>query len=104
NNSFDCKSCYVFADGTNYNIGSANAVWGSAADDVYVGGGLSASSGAKRSGRLYHYNGVDWSQVTAIGTTDEVAQKGIAGTARDDVWVSGGSSLLHYAQPPPTLA
>src|SRR6266446_5403752 len=30
--SFGCKSCYVFADGTNYNIGNAYAVWGSAAD------------------------------------------------------------------------
>ena len=104
--SFVCKVCYVFSDGSAQNTGSAVAVWGSAPDDVYLGGGLATSSGGHRTGRLYHYDGANWSQVTAIGAVAEVAPYGIAGSARDDVWVSLSTDgrLLHYAPPPPSVA
>jgi hypothetical protein len=104
--SFGCKYCYVFSAATNYNIGTAHSIWGSAPDDIYVGGELGSTSGGARAAMLYHYNGVNWSQSAAFGPTSSIGQGGISGTARDNVWVSIRESamLLHYAPPPPALA
>lgn len=101
--TFGSKSGYVFADGDGFDVGGASGVWGSGANDVYVIGGLAASSGGVRSGRIYRYNGATWERVTEVG--DIAGPGGITGTAADDVWVSlQDGRLLHRGQPGFTLA
>lgn len=86
--SFDGKTNFVFADGNTPGLGTATGVWGSAADDVYVIGSLA------RAGRVYHFDGNNWSQLTDFGTIPPPG--GVHGTARDDVWVSlTDGRLLH---------
>jgi hypothetical protein len=83
--------------------GNGIAIWGSAPDDVYVVGDL--ISGQTDTGRVYHFDGTAWSQITNIGAT--ARPEGIAGTAADDVWISLGKAgaLLHLApSSPPVLA
>lgn len=86
--SFDGKTNFVFADGNSPGLGTANGVWGSAADDVYVIGSLAGA------GRVYHFDGTGWSQLTDFGPIPPPG--GVHGTARDDVWVSlTDGRLLH---------
>jgi hypothetical protein len=93
----------VFADGPG-TAGSGNgiAVWGSAPNDVYVVGEL--ISGQTHTGKVYHYDGAAWMQITNIGVIPRPG--GIGGTA-DDVWISLGTdgAMLHFAPAsPPVLS
>jgi hypothetical protein len=86
----------VFSDGPGGNgTGNGIGAWGSASNDFYVVGEL--ISGQTHSGRLYHFDGVSWLQITNLGTIPRPG--GIAGTAADDIWVSLGTAgtMLHYA-------
>jgi hypothetical protein len=62
NGNFGCKYCTVFSDGSGWWVGYAHAVWGSGPNDVYVAGHLAPQVGQPWGGRLYHYDGVGWSQ------------------------------------------
>src|SRR5207249_7542410 len=76
----------VFAEGSGIDIGSATGIWGSASDDVYVIGELAAASHGARNGRIYHFDGSNWTRLTQFG---EIAPPGgVYGTSSDDVWVS----------------
>jgi hypothetical protein len=104
--SFGCKECYVFGDGSAQYLGGALAIWGSASDDVYVTGELADYPQGPYSGRVYHFDGTSWLQITNFGTIPVPC--GIGGSAADDVWIPLGfaGTLLHYAPaaaPPPSL-
>jgi hypothetical protein len=58
-----------------------NTVWGSGANDVWVGGYL---------GTLIHWDGSKWSKVTA--TTEDI--NAIWGTAKDNVWAVGTKGMI----------
>jgi hypothetical protein len=95
--SFGSKYGYVFSDGNIAPSGSANGIWGSGPNDVYVMGGFWVTEPASTAGRLYHYDGATWSRVAAVGTM--AAPQAIWGTSSVDVWVgtvNGG--LLHLTQ------
>jgi hypothetical protein len=78
---------YVQAFGA-ADAGFLSAVWGSGADDVFVGGGQADA------GEIYHYDGQDWSQM-AIPATDALVW--VFGFAADDVFAVGeGGGILHY--------
>ena len=101
--SFSGKFNYVAYDGDGYNIGGANGVWGSAADDIYVSGNLATQSGGARDGHIYHYDGVTWARLANLEPLPGIS--GIAGTARDDVWISlQDGRLLHLAPTTPGSA
>jgi hypothetical protein len=88
----------VFADGPGgRGTGNGLGLWGSARDNVYAVGEL--VSGATRSGRVYRFDGVSWARVTEVGNISSPG--GIAGTARDDVWISlrREGRMLHFTPP-----
>jgi hypothetical protein len=61
------------------------AVWGSSASDIWLCG-----DGAT----LVHYDGAQWSLVTAATSADLF---GISGTSSTDVYIVGDSgTILHY--------
>jgi hypothetical protein len=96
--SFGCKYCTVFGEGSGFDLGYALGIWGAAPDDIYVVGSLAEVSGGPRAGRLYHYDGTNWSRVTVIGEVSTAI--GVWGTARNDVWVTlHNGQLLHLAEP-----
>jgi hypothetical protein len=70
------------------------AVWGSAANDVWAGGGDSVVSGGvvSHSGVVLHYDGMAWSQVSQL--KDYVSA--IWGSSSSDVWFAGGLSIWHW--------
>ncbi len=80
-NCFGGKNGQVFSDSSESH-GSGEQMWGSAPDDVYV---LGFVGWENRVERLYHYDGTNWSLVTAV---TNVNPSDISGTARDDVWLS----------------
>jgi Concanavalin A-like lectin/glucanases superfamily/Immunoglobulin domain len=98
--SFGSKTGYVFTDGSGSNVGTARYIWGSAPDDIYVAGDLAQSSGGARRGRLYHYNGTNWTRVMEIGEfPDNVDIRGLTGTASDDVWIARpDGKLMHHGE------
>jgi hypothetical protein len=65
------------------------AVWGSAANDIWAGGGDGIVSG---SGVVLHYDGMAWSQVSQL--KDYVSA--IWGSSSTDVWFAGGLSIWHW--------
>jgi hypothetical protein len=86
--SFGSKSGYVFADG---NPGSANGIWGSGPNDVYVSGGRSGVP-SNTAGSLFHYDGTSWSQVTAAGTF--AAPLAIWGSSATNIWMGLADGTL----------
>lgn len=101
--SFGSKYGYVFADGSGYDIGGAYGMWGSAADDVYVIGNLADYSSGPRKARVYHYDGVSWSRITAVGQPASQVVS-ISGSGPDNVWISlADGSLLRYGTPCTTV-
>ncbi|MGH3104540.1 MAG: thrombospondin type 3 repeat-containing protein [Gaiellaceae bacterium] len=96
--SFGCKFCFAFSDGSGFLIGTAHGIWGSGPDDIYVIGHLQPDPG---SGRLYHFDGSTWSRVTVVDPIPGPSDPGggqIAGTGPEDVWVAlSDGRLLHYA-------
>ncbi len=98
--SFGSKFGYVFSDGSGANAGSAAGIWGSGPNDIYVIGNLPNQPGPSN-GRIYHFDGTPWQQVTVIGPIPNV--NSIWGTGPQDVWVTlSNGQLLHYAPPPNT--
>jgi len=88
----------IFSAGSGFNIGSGKMIWGASTDNIYVVGGIASTSGGTRSGRIYHYDGNDWSEVAGVGEIPNT--QWVHGTASDDVWVAlVDGSLLHYAPP-----
>ena len=100
--SFGGKFDTVFGDPSGFFPRWATAVWGSAADDVYVVGQRVSIFGGPRTGCVYHFDGANWGRVETIG---EIATaNGVWGTSRNDVWVSlNNGQLLHLAPTPNTL-
>lgn len=69
-------------------------IWGSASNDVYIGGGNAAFPGA-----LWHFDGNRWMPVNLPVTTHDV--NGIYGFSSNDVWVVGETAtyfslILHF--------
>ena len=65
-----------------------NAVWGSAADDVWAVGAR---------GTILHYDGHVWIEALAAFLAGKKPHLyGIWGSARDDVWIVGDGTALHY--------
>ncbi|MGD8586811.1 MAG: ABC transporter substrate-binding protein, partial [Chloroflexota bacterium] len=98
--SFGSKCGFVFGDPSSCSgtsgIGSASGVWGSAADDVYVVGRLGAGADPD-SGRIYHYDGASWTQLTEAGGISGVQD--VQGSGSHDIWFSlTDGRLLHYGQ------
>ena len=69
---------------------SLGAVWGSSANDVWIGGGDLA-------GDLWHYDGTSWTKSTLPGATGSmsIGVNGIWGTSSSDVWAVGASYAYH---------
>jgi hypothetical protein len=96
--SFGCKTCYCYGDGNTQYTGSAYGIWGSSTNDVYVIGDLAPVAYGQRAGRVYHYDGSNWSQVTSVGNI-QPGPLGIWGTSSNDVWIAGNNGvLLHSLQ------
>jgi hypothetical protein len=96
--SFGSKFGFVFSDGNGFNVGSANGIWGSGPNDIYVIGRLEPEP---NDGRLYHFDGITWQQIPSIGPIPRAG--GIWGTNPGDVWVSlTDGRLLHYGSVDPT--
>ena len=101
--SFSSKYGYVFSEGNGAHAGTANRIWGSAWDDVYVTGCIKNPPDSTRwcdplGGRLYHFDGTSWTRVMEIGEIP--VSVGIWGTGSQDIWVTlGDGRLLHYAPP-----
>lgn len=75
--------------------GSANGLWGSAQDDIYVIGQIGDGKRAG-DGRVYHFDGKAWSRDASMGPIP--APVGIHGTSRNDVWITlADGRLLHYS-------
>jgi len=92
--SFGGKTNFLFGDGDGAGLGTATAIWGSAADDVYVAGELASVAGGTRSGRVYHFDGAAWSRITTFGEIPPA--RAVHGTARNDAWVAlSDGRLLH---------
>ena len=91
--SFGCKTCYCYGEGDTEYTGGALGIWGSSTDDVYVIGQLASVAYGPRAGRVYHFDGSNWSQVTSVG---DIVPSGMWGTASNDVWIAGvNAKLLH---------
>ena len=81
---------------------SANGIWGSSSEDIYV----TFQSGSVRNFKLFHFDGAQWSQV-------DVSQFGssqvgfnlyaIAGFSSSDVWAVGAQTYTNPAPPPNLL-
>ncbi|MBI1881727.1 MAG: cadherin-like domain-containing protein [Chloroflexi bacterium] len=100
--SFGCKFCYVFSDGTQPYTGTALGIWGSGPNDIYVIGVIKdppqPGASGPTDGRLYHFDGTSWQQVMEIGPIP--VPGGIWGTGPEDIWVTlSNGQLLHYAPP-----
>jgi hypothetical protein len=63
--------------------------WGSGPDDVWAVG----LDGQLFNGVLLHYDGTAWTRIDRAIIGDYLA---IWGTAANDVWIAGSSSLMHY--------
>ena len=99
--SFRGKYSTVFGDGGTAGLGYVADIWGSAPDNIYVTGELSDVPYGERSGRIYHFDGMNWRRVTEFGVIPPVG--GMTGTGASDVWVSlTDGRLLHLqsARPP----
>lgn len=84
----------VFADGNGYEAGSAYGVWGSGASDIYVVGRRTQWS-TPGNGRIYHFDGSTWQQLTEVGSIPVV--RDVWGSGPQDVWFSlADGTLLHY--------
>ncbi len=73
--------------------GTATGLWGSGGSDIWVSGRLGVSpTDCTPTGRLYHYNGTAWSNITslvpAIVGNPLPAVTALTGTASDDVWIA----------------
>jgi len=89
--TFGSKYGYVFSDGSS---GRGTGVWGSAGDNVYAGGYLGPGADPD-SGRVYHYDGSSWQQVTEMGDLPLIYK--VWGTGPYDVWFTlADGRLLHY--------
>jgi len=66
---------------------SLGRIWGSATDDVWVGG--------IASGLLLHFDGKEWATVV---TGSDIGLYEVGGGVRDDVWAFAGNQdpLLHF--------
>lgn len=88
----------VFSDGPGgAGTGNGLALWGTAANDVYAVGEV--ISGQADSGRVYHFDGAAWSQVTNVQADVGPIPRpgGVGGSAADNVWVSlADGRMLHY--------
>ncbi len=108
--TFGSKCGFVFGDPVNgsyicggvYHIGGATGVWGSAWNDVYVVGALASGSDLERFGRIYHYDGAAWQEITPFDVIPYA--QSVGGSGPGNVWVGlGDGRLLRYGvvnQPP----
>jgi hypothetical protein len=100
--SFGGHQGYCFAEGNGSNIGSASGIWASGPDDVYVIGTLGTVSGGPRAGRVYHFDGIQWSRLTDVG---DIIPRGVWGTSSEDVWLVGSNGrVLHRTAPADPLS
>ncbi|MFO0633583.1 MAG: hypothetical protein U0168_12095 [Nannocystaceae bacterium] len=78
-------SAWTVEDLTAANVGieSVSSVWGTATDDLWVGGDQSTAA---------HFDGTTWTR-TIAGSTDNVA---LWGSATDDVWIGGVFDVAHF--------
>lgn len=67
------------------------AVWGSSANDVWIGGGFTA-------GDVWHFDGTSWTKSTLWTSPGSTGQgvNGIWGTSSSDIWAVGESSAFHF--------
>ena len=97
--SWGCKCCTVFSDPgpgcSGYSgAGSANGIWGSGPNDIYVTGNLNHNN----VGRVYHFDGTSWQRITDFGDIPQATS--VWGSGPDDVWVGlADGLLLHYGPP-----
>ena len=64
---------------------NVTAAWGTGEEDVYLG---------TFKGRIYHWNGMNWSQFVLPG---EACINEFSGSAGDDVWLAGyDASIAHF--------
>ena len=72
-------------------VEALGTVWGSAANDVWIGGGLSA-------GDVWHFNGTGWKKCTVWTIPGSTGQgvNGLWGTSRSDVWAVGEGGAYHF--------
>lgn len=94
--SFGCKTCYCYNDGNTPYTGGAYGIWGSDTNDVYVIGDLASVANGPRAGRVYHFDGSNWSQVTSVGNIHPNTA-GIWGTSSNDVWIAGSDGVLLHS-------
>ncbi|MCZ7357701.1 MAG: hypothetical protein O8C66_00965 [Candidatus Methanoperedens sp.] len=81
--------------GSSY-AGTALGIWGSSKNDIYVVGWRDRWT----SGRVYHFDGSIWQNITAFGAIPPA--NAVWGSGSDDVWVTlSDNRLLHYGQLPP---
>lgn len=101
--SFGSKYGYEFGDPCcgfgSQRMGTANAIWGAAWDDVYVAGyrwDAAHPYPETPVGRIYHNDGTGWSQL-AMPTEDYALD--VWGTGHDDVWFTLRSGRLLHLGP-----
>lgn len=95
NGSFICGG--IFAG--NGSFATATGIFGSAVNNVYVSGKL----GYPNAGKLYHYDGTSWQDITATVTSlvggTLPATTTIFGTAADDIWIPlSDGRVLRYTR------
>jgi hypothetical protein len=70
--------------------GYTTDMWGSGPNDVYV----CAQTNHYTEGRIYHFDGTNWSRITDMGVIP--GAYGIWGSGPNDIWVGlEGGLLLH---------
>ena len=72
-------------------VEALGTVWGSSANDVWIGGGLSA-------GDVWHFNGTAWKKCTVWTIPGSTGQgvNGLWGTSSSDVWAVGEGGAYHF--------
>lgn len=72
-------------------VEALGTVWGSHANDVWVGGGLSA-------GDVWHFDGAAWTKHTLWTIPGSTGQgvNGLWGTSSSDIWAVGEASAYHF--------
>jgi hypothetical protein len=72
-------------------VEALGTVWGSRANDVWIGGGLSA-------GDVWHFDGAAWTKHTLWTIAGSTGQgvNGLWGTSSSDIWAVGEGSAYHF--------
>jgi hypothetical protein len=75
--------------------GGFNALWASAASDVWVVGEAYCTQGVATypCGKIWHYDGASLAEVPGLERTDPILA--IWGSGADDLWAVGAGTLLH---------